>query len=212
MESERHFRLVTSFTKPGSVRGLHFTKRWVSISSLSECRRIGAYRMTMQRREKMPAAPRATAPEVSSQEEVSPRMGVPRPKGTKTGAVKEAMRRYPTKTRGEITELLRGEGWDITPQQISVIKSQMLAGLRRPKRTSGKASSAAVAASASAAAPTSAPASTSASAPAPTSTSTPARASDLSFRTLQRAKELANQMGGVPEAQRALEALSQLIG
>ena len=142
----------------------------------------------------MPAAPLATAPEVSLKEEVSPRNGAPQPRGTKTDAVKAAMRRYPTKTRGEITEILRAEGWNITPQQISVIKSQMLAGLRRPKPASGKPRAA-----------TPAPAR---SAPAPAR----ARAPDLSFRTLQRAKELANQLGGVPEAQRALEALSQLIG
>ncbi len=148
----------------------------------------------------MPAAPLATAPEVSLKEEVSPRNGAPQPRGTKTDAVKAAMRRYPTKTRGEITEILLAEGWNITPQQISVIKSQMLAGLRRPKPASGKPRSAPPAPASSA--PATAPA------PAPVA----ARAPDLSFRTLQRAKELANQLGGVPEAQRALEALSQLIG
>lgn len=140
----------------------------------------------------MPAAPLAIAPEVNSTEEVTRRVSAPQPKGTKTDAVKAAMRQYPTKTRGEITEILRAEGWNITPQQISVIKSQMLAGLRQSKAAS--------------ATPRTAVGAQAKTAPAP------ARASDLSFLTLQRAKELANQMGGIHQAQRALDALSQLIG
>lgn len=141
----------------------------------------------------MPAAPLAPAPEVRPKEEFS-RIVARRPKGTKTDAVKAAMRRYPTKTRGEITEILRGEGWNITPQQISVIKSQMLAGLRQPKPATAKPRLTNPAHTETAPTPGTAP------------------APDLSFHTLQRAKELANQMGGIHEAQRALDALSQLLG
>ncbi len=155
----------------------------------------------------MSSPDQSTASEVSWNEDVSPPVAPLPTRGTKTEAVKTAMRQYPTKTRGEITELLRSQGWDITPQQISVIKSNMFAGLRRAKPAATAANSAKPAATkpAATAADSAKPAS-----PAPAQVAT--RSPDLSFATLRRAKELANELGGIQEAQRTLDALSQLIG
>lgn len=150
----------------------------------------------------MSSTDQATAPEVSRNEDVWPPVAPLLPRGTKTEAVKTAMRQYPTKTRGEITALLRSQGWDITPQQISVIKSNMFAGIRRAKLAGAKPAAAAAA-----------PAKPAPAKPAPAAPASPAtRVPDLSFATLRRAKELANQLGGIREAQRTLDALSQLIG
>ena len=119
--------------------------------------------------------------------------GVKPPRGTKTAAIKAALIAHPTKMPKEIAPLLQSEGWDVTPQQISVVKSNMKAegqtAAPAPRRTP-------------------APAAKRTPAPAPRATGD----NDLSFDTLRRAKELSKQLGGVEEAKKTLDALAQLIG
>jgi hypothetical protein len=46
-------------------------------------------------------------------------------KGTKTAAVKRALAAHPHLQPKEIAEMLRNEGWDIKPQLVSVVKSNL---------------------------------------------------------------------------------------
>jgi hypothetical protein len=119
------------------------------------------------------------------------------PRGTKTAAIKTALSAHPTKGPKEIAELLQAEGWDVKPQNISVVKSNLKAETKKAgpalaaKRTFT---------------------------PAPEKTVAPARqaakaasGNDIPYATLRRAKDLSNQLGGVQEAKRTLDALAQLI-
>ena len=141
--------------------------------------------------------PKTSQPEATSAQPTSAE-ATQAPRGAKTAAIKAALSAHPTKLPKEIAELLRAEGWDVTPQNISVVKST----LKAESKTSGPASGA-----------------KRASTPAPEKTATPANqaakapsADDISYDTLCRAKELSNQLGGVQDAKRALDALAQLVG
>lgn len=105
------------------------------------------------------------------------------PWGTKTAAVRAALKAHPGKLPKAIAELLQAEGWDVKPQFISVVKSNMK-GKKRKK------------AKAAAAAPEAAPV-------------MPKDA--VSLGLLQKAKKLAAQIGSVQEAKAALDALAQLM-
>ena len=49
------------------------------------------------------------------------------PRGSKTAAIKAALKANPKKLPKELAELMNAEGWDVTAQRISVVKSAMKA-------------------------------------------------------------------------------------
>lgn len=104
------------------------------------------------------------------------------PRGTKTAAIKAALKAHPKKQPKEIAELLQAEGWDVKAQSISVVKSAMKA----KKKTGKKAS--------------------------PASETAPNVPGDaVSIGLLCKAKKLVQELGGIKEAKTALNALAQLL-
>ncbi|MBM4090248.1 MAG: hypothetical protein FJ276_12625 [Planctomycetes bacterium] len=112
-------------------------------------------------------APAAAAPEA--------------PKGTKTAAIKAALKAHPKKQSKEIAELLQAEGWEISALYVSAIKSTM-------KKKRKKAS----------------PSPSSEAAPA-----LPKDA--VSVSSLRKAKKLVAELGGIKQAKTAVDALAQLL-
>ena len=106
-------------------------------------------------------------------------------RGSKTAAVKVALKAHPKKQPKEIAELLQAEGWDIKAQLVSVVKSAM-------KMRKKKAKAAAAPITEAAAAPV-----------------VPKDA--VSLGLLQKAKKLAAQFSSIKEAKQAMDALSQLM-
>jgi hypothetical protein len=106
------------------------------------------------------------------------------PRGSKTAAIKAALKAHPTKLPKEIAERMNAEGWDVTAQRISVVKSALKAKKKEKK----------------------------AAAPAPEPEAGPVVPKDaVSVALLVKAKKLAARFGSIEEAQNALNALSQLL-
>lgn len=121
---------------------------------------------------------------------------VPQPSdapGAKTAAIKAVLDAYPDKMPKELAEMMRAEGWNITAQSISVVKSKLRA---KPKRRAKPKAKAPVAAAPSVETPAAKPVKT---------------ADAISFDSLKKAKELAAQLGGIKEAKAAVAALSELL-
>jgi hypothetical protein len=105
-------------------------------------------------------------------------------RGSKTAAVKAALKANPTKGPKEISELLQAEGWEIKAQLVSVVKSAMKKGKKKAKKA----------------------------APAAVPEAAPAVPKDaVSVGLLVKAKKLAAQFASIKEAKEALAALSQLM-
>ena len=106
------------------------------------------------------------------------------PRGSKTAAIKAALKANPKKLPKEIAELMNAEGWDVTAQRISVVKSALKAKKKEKK----------------------------AAAPAPEPEAGPVVPKDaVSVGLLVKAKKLVKELGGVTEAKAALNALAQLL-
>ena len=106
------------------------------------------------------------------------------PRGSKTAAIKAALKANPKKLPKEIAELMNAEGWDVTAQRISVVKSALKAKKKGKK----------------------------AAAPAPEPEAGPVVPKDaVSVGLLVKAKKLVKELGGVTEAKAALNALAQLL-
>jgi hypothetical protein len=137
----------------------------------------------------MPRRPKTTDPLASS-----PATESAKPLGSKTAAIKAALAAHPDKMPKELAQVMQADGWDITPQSISVVKSKLKTKPKRKARSK--------------AAPT-------ASTAAPTTeavVSKPPKAADtISFDSLKKAKDLAAQLGGIKEAKAAVAALSELL-
>jgi hypothetical protein len=104
------------------------------------------------------------------------------PKGTKTAAIKAALKANPKKSNIEISEILKADGWDAKPTYISVVKSNM-----KGKKKKAKAAPVAEVA-------------------------TPAVPKDaVSVALLQKAKKLAKDLGGIKAAKQAIDALAQIM-
>ena len=126
----------------------------------------------------MARKPKTTEPEATPAE-AAPET----PRGTKTAAIKAALNANPKKGPTEIAELLKAEGWDVTAQRVSVVKSAMKKGKKQKKA-----------------------------APAPASEAGPVVPKDaVSVGLLVKAKKLVQELGGVKEAKNALNALAQLL-
>jgi len=128
----------------------------------------------------MPRRPKTT----ETDPETKPDEAAPEaPRGSKTAAIKAALKANPKKLPKEIAELLKADGWDVKPQNISVVKSALKAKKKTKK----------------AALP-----------PAPEAA--PALPKDaVSVGLLVKAKKLVKELGGVKEAKTALNALAQLM-
>jgi len=127
----------------------------------------------------MPRKPKATEPEAV---ETKPVEAAPEaPRGSKTAAIKAALKANRDKLPKEIAELMNAEGWDVTAQRISVVKSAMKAKKKK-------------------AAP----------APEPEAGPVVPKDA-VSVGLLVKAKKLAAQFGSIKEAKAALNALSQLL-
>lgn len=129
----------------------------------------------------MPRRPKTTETEP---EAIPVETALEAPRGSKTAAIKAALKANPKKSNIEISEILKAKGWDAKPTYISVVKS----GMRKGKKKAKKA--------APAAAPEAAPA-------------LPKDA--VSVALLVKAKKLVQELGGVKEARTALNALAQLM-
>jgi len=124
----------------------------------------------------MPRKPKTTDPEAKPVD-AAPEAA----RGTKTAAIRAAVKTYPKKGPKEIAELLNTEGWDVKPQQISVVKSAMRAKKKKA-----------------------------AAAPAPEAGPVLPKDA-VSVGLLVKAKKLVQELGGVKEARTALNALAQLM-
>ena len=129
----------------------------------------------------MPRKPKTT----ETEPETKPVEAAPEaPRGSKTAAIKAALKANPKKRPKELAELRNAEGWDVTAQRISVVKS----ALKAKKKTKKAA------------------------APAPTPEAGPVVPKDaVSVGLLVKAKKLVKELGGVTEAKAALNALAQLL-
>lgn len=106
------------------------------------------------------------------------------PKMTKTATIIAALEAHPDKMPKELEQILQAQGWDIKAQRISTIKSKL--------RSEQKAPGAAVVAPRK---------------KAPVSKADQA----ISFDSLKKAKEMAEQLGGIPQAKAAIAALAELV-
>jgi len=130
----------------------------------------------------MPRKPKTTEPEAVETKPVDAAPEAPR--GSKTAAIKAALKANPKKLPKEIAELMNAEGWDVTAQRISVVKSALKAKKKAKK----------------------------AAAPAPEPEAGPVVPKDaVSVGLLVKAKKLAAQFGSIEEAKNALNALAQLL-
>jgi hypothetical protein len=133
----------------------------------------------------MPRKAKTTEPEAKAAETKPVEAAPEAPKGSKTAAVKKALKANPKKGPKEIAELLQADGWDIKAQLVSVVKSAMKAKKRKAKAAPAPTVEAAVA---------------------------PVVPKDaVSVGLLVKAKKLAAQFASISEAKAALAALSQLM-
>jgi len=129
----------------------------------------------------MPRKPKTTEPDAMPAEAA---FALEAPRGSKTAAIRAALKAHPKKLPKEIAELLNAEGWDVKPQSISVVKSAMKAKKRAKKA---------------------------AEAPAPEAAGPVVPKDAVSVGLLVKAKKLVQELGGVKEAKVALNALAQLM-
>ena len=130
----------------------------------------------------MPRKPKTTEPDAMPAEAAFAQEA---PRGSKTAAIRAALKAHPKKLPKEIAELLNAEGWDVKPQSISVVKSAMKAKKKKAKNAAA------------------APASEAAGPVVPKDA--------VSVGLLVKAKKLVQELGGVKEAKTALNALAQLM-
>ncbi len=126
----------------------------------------------------MPRKPKTTESETKAVE-AAPESPA---RGTKTAAIKAALKANPKKAPKEIAELLNAEGWDVKAQNVSVVKSAMKKGKKKAKK-----------------------------APPPPEAGPAVPKDAVSVGLLVKAKKLVKELGGVKEAKNALNALAQLL-
>ncbi len=72
----------------------------------------------------MPRKPKTT----ETEPEAKPAEAAPEaPRGSKTAAIKSSLEGQPKEAAKEIAELMNAEGWDVTAQRISAVKSALKA-------------------------------------------------------------------------------------
>jgi hypothetical protein len=118
---------------------------------------------------------KSTEPETKTAEAAAPR-------GTKTQAIKDALKANRGKAPKDIAELLRAQGLDVSNAAVSMVKFQM-----KGKKKKAKA------------------------APAPEAAAPAVPKDAVSVALLQKAKRLAKDLGGIKAAKQAMDALAQLM-
>ncbi len=106
------------------------------------------------------------------------------PKKSKNAVIIAALQAHPDKMPKELAQLLQAEGWDINAQRISTIKSKLKAEQKAP---------------------------TVATTVAPKKAPTPKAEEGISFDSLKKAKQMAEQLGGIKQAKAAIAALAELV-
>jgi len=102
----------------------------------------------------------------------------------KTQAIKDALAADPKAGPQEIAEKLVATGLDVKPKDVSNVKFQMKAAKKRRKKAARK----------------------------PMPAAPPSTAGDMiSLSSLQAAKKLVKELGGVDKAKRAIESLGRLV-
>jgi hypothetical protein len=142
----------------------------------------------------MPRRPKTAKTEAVIQPtETTPAATAPtEPKKSKTAVIIAALQAHTDKMPKELAELLQAEGWDINAQRISTIKSKLKDQNKQKARRKPKMKAAPAEASA---------------AVAPT-----AKAEEgISFDSLKKAKQMAEQLGGIQQAKVAIAALAELV-
>jgi len=122
----------------------------------------------------MPRKPQTAEPQTQASEA---------PRGSKTAAIRAALKANREKMPNEIAKRLNAQGWDVTARRVSVVKSMMKAEQEAKTASAGAASK--------------------------PSFDVPKDA--VSLASLKKAKELASQLGGIDEAKAAVAALAQLL-
>ena len=114
------------------------------------------------------------------------------PKKIKTAVIIAALQAHPDKMPKELAELLQAEGWDINAQRISVVKSKLKDRNKRKTRRKPTTKTAPV--------------------KAPAAAAKAVKADDaISFDSLKKAKQMAEQLGGIKQAKAAIAALAELV-
>ena len=140
----------------------------------------------------MPRSPKTAAPAATQAPDATAATTPAKPTISKTAAIAAALQAHPDKMPKELAEIMKAEGWDINAQRISVVKSKLKDRSKQKARRKPKTK----------AAPAEAPAAV---APA-------AKAEDgISFDSLKKAKQMAEQLGGIQQAKAAIAALAELV-
>ncbi len=114
------------------------------------------------------------------------------PKMSKTAVIIAALQAHPDKMPKELAKLLQAEGWDIKAQRISVVKSKLKDRNKQKARRKPRTKTAPVEAPAVAA-------------------TAPKSEEGISFDSLKKAKQMAEQLGGIQQAKAAIAALAELV-
>jgi hypothetical protein len=117
-------------------------------------------------------------------------MGSEETKITKAQAIRNELEADPDAKPKAIAEKLSAQGWDVAPNEVSQVKFYWKKGQKKGQKKRGRK-----------AAPKAAPA------------AVVTVADDaISLAALQKVKQLAQELGGVDEAKKALSALARLLG
>ncbi len=114
------------------------------------------------------------------------------PKMSKTAVIIAALQAHPDKMPKELAQLLQAEGWDINAQRISVVKSKVKDRNKQKARRKPTTKTAPVEVPAAAA-------------------TAPKSEEGISFDSLKKAKQMAEQLGGIQQAKAAIAALAELV-
>ncbi len=128
------------------------------------------------------------AEEKTAKEEKPRRRG--RGSGTKVAAIRRYLNRHPDAKPREVVAALKRRGIDVTPASVSTIKHQLKTkGLLQPSGAAAGAKAKATPARRG---------------------RRPAAAGEITAEALMQAKSLADSLGGVEQAKKALDALAKL--
>ncbi len=145
----------------------------------------------------MPRSPKTAAPAATQAADATAATTPAKPTISKTAAIAAALQAHPDKMPKELAEIMKAEGWDINAQRISVVKSKLKERSKQKARRKPKTK----------AAPAEAPA-----AVAPVAVAPAAKAEEgISFDSLKKAKQMAEQLGGIQQAKAAIAALAELV-
>ena len=140
----------------------------------------------------MPRSPKTAATAATQAPDATAATTPAKPTISKTAAIAAALQAHPDKMPKELAEIMKAEGWDINAQRISVVKSKLKDRSKQKARRK--------------------PTTKAAPAEAAAATATVAKTEDgISFDSLKKAKQMAEQLGGIQQAKAAIAALAELV-